>query len=192
MTEQQQEIKDFLGKTHYSKGDIIGIVLHCGFSTYYEVDQNCHFSILGDGQIKITCQSVLEEKKHVYRRSKRRIGVSVSCLKGAKTPPRDYVPDMASYPQEYGEDLPTKHQIDALVWLVTFLVDYFRLDPNQVMSHASWALKDNYFPSNAWGLDRWGEPVMGDTAWDWWKEERLLKAMIFGWAFKPSMEKTEN
>lgn len=170
----------FLHSHAFNKGDIIGIVIHCGFSEYNDLNLSCHLNILGDGTVKISCDSLTDNKSHTWRRSKRRIGISVSCMAGAKTPPRSYVPDLKTYPAEYGPHTPTKHQIDSLVFVCKMLSDYYRLQPNQVCSHGFWALKDNYFVSNAWGLDRWGEPVMGDTAWDWWKEESLIKRLVFG------------
>ena len=156
------------------KGKIKKIILHWTKRHYGQVDDRYHLCVDQDGQVFVSCKTLLAIKAHTWLRNEYSVAVALCCcadaacwvpafsnpkeLEAAYADCRNEHPECALV--NYGPEPPTPLQVEMMANVVAVLADALGLaiGKDTVMTHCEIAFKDGYGP----GVD---DPAM---AWDLW------------------------
>lgn len=135
-----------------ARNRIAQIYLHWTAGRYGQVYDDYHLNIDADGTVYCTCDSLIEQKSHTWRRNSGSIGIALCGGLGAQA--------NHGYDAELGPFAPTAAQTDKLAQMLALLAVKLDLgiEPGTVMTHCEAALCDGYGPYS-------GDP---QTRWDLW------------------------
>jgi hypothetical protein len=156
------------------RGGIYRIFLHWSGGHYGCNEDAYHICIDRNGEVYINCKSFLSFKAHTYMHNTGAIGIALLCgYEGRCWTPagRDASRLDVAYPSDhpartgcpvidYGEEPPTRKQIEVMAKIVAILCSELCLPiaEDTVMTHCEIAFADGYGPGD-------GDP---DMRWDLW------------------------
>ena len=157
-----------------ARGGIFRIFLHWTGGHYGRNEDAYHICIDRDGTVYLNCKSFLSFKNHTYLHNTGAIAIALCCgydghcwAPAGKDASRldvayenDHMPQTDCAVIDYGEEPPTRQQIEVMARLVAILCRELRLpiEEDTVMTHCEIAFVDGYGPGD-------GDPQM---RWDLW------------------------
>ena len=162
------------------KSGIRRIYLHWTAGHYGQVYDHYHLSIDRNGQIYVTCNTLMDIKDHTWQRNHGAIGIALCCgvnadcwnptrlaawdVDTAYEAPHKPQPDAALV--DFGPEPPTSDQVEAMARIVAILCDelYLPIDEDTVMTHCEAAFQDGYGPGDDDPEMRWDLWFLPDVA----------------------------
>ena len=125
------------------------IYLHWTAGNYNDAYDDYHFNIGKDGELYITCKTLLETKFHTFNRNKESVSIALCCCAEGRIYGHGRV--------DFGEQPPTPVQLEKMSQVIAILAHALEIDINfsNVMTHAEAAFIDGYGPGSGDKEMRW-------------------------------------
>lgn len=125
------------------------IYLHWTAGNYNDAYDDYHFNIGKDGELYITCKTLLETKSHTYNRNKESVSIALCCCAEGRLYGHGRV--------DFGEQPPTPVQLEKMSQVIAILAHALEIDItfSNVMTHAEAAFMDGYGPGSGDKEMRW-------------------------------------
>ena len=125
------------------------IYLHWTAGNYNDAYDDYHFNIGKDGELYITCKTLLETKFHTFNRNKESVSIALCCCAEGRLYGHGRV--------DFGEQPPTPVQLEKMSQVIAILAHALEIDItfSNVMTHAEAAFIDGYGPGSGDKEMRW-------------------------------------